>query len=505
LSTFKVNNKMHPSSTTLPLTTILLTVLLVLLTTLISAHTKLFYFPGRLTIRNADNELADGHFSVAGACGGSDRWGNKDPTYVVNGQKICTRFQFNGGHKMIQNKIRAVFGCGTPNQGPPNQQQQIRDFPPIAFVDGTDPPPAVGGMQIDAYTTNEVWEGYVVCVKITQQNFTDGNGNNLNVPINDVRRFCTLSILDQRNWGGCHDLIIMDEGTINPVVALPKLTPDQLSTAVVHMPEAEATYKIADCDGSSGGKCCLEGYIAIRSDGAVSARLRGTTAICNDVYTYGWHDFQSFLRPSPFSLNQSRTNIYFDMGWDQFGILLPRQNISLQVFQSPTGAVLTLSNIGLDIPYIADHNAVRYTSLDQGVGLALVPYPTGVDGIVAWYVIVGVVGGLLLIYLVGGCIISKYTGGPCHHPHIHFILVECGCVKRKARKVVEDGGAPFKGFNPKLPANWSSAVDSSTGEVYYFNSLTKEVTWTRPTEGGDTTTTTTTTTAGNTNNTSVKA
>ena len=51
-------------------------------------------------------------------------------------------------------------------------------------------------------------------------------------------------------------------------------------------------------------------------------------------------------------------------------------------------------------------------------------------------------------------------------------------LSKNCLKVLEE--AEYRGFSVRLPSDWYSAVDPASGETYYFNTATKEVTWVRP-------------------------
>lgn len=138
-----------------------------------------------------------------------------------------------------------------------------------------------------------------------------------------------------------------------------------------------------------------------------------------------------------------------------------------------------------------NHLATRYTTLQEGIELGLIPEPLGYTPFVfdGWLVILTLCLGLMLVYLVGGCAINRYYGdGYWSHPHVYPVLVGLGLARRHKRVAASkvkgpDGGPPLKtsgGFVVSLPPDWHSAVDQETGEVYYFNDRTKEVQWARP-------------------------
>jgi len=205
---------------------------------------------------------------------------------VSDGQLICTRLNFNGGHQTVQyTYIYAAFLCGRPSQNTFQQQVQYLDY--IPFVNGTDPAPDESGMQVNAQELNANYQGYTVCVDLPFQNITDG------ATYNNGENFCTLAVMSYMQggllWGGCLDFQIRqsystgnssrDERLYPARTLAPTLPVLTDSTLPVNLTASEGVYKIFMCDPTSGGTCCFEGYFGVSADGAVSASFRGTTSV----------------------------------------------------------------------------------------------------------------------------------------------------------------------------------------------------------------------------------
>lgn len=186
-----------------------------LLPLMASAHVKLRYsyknegpsFP----IRNAPGPYADGIFSTAGPCGGEDNWGRNGFTNMTDdGRSLTLKISYNGGHQSAANNFRMAFLCVPVGQGIPeidlkrSTGRLISNCPAVPSPDGTIDPP------------------YTVTCNLPKQNLTG----------NQVKE-CTVSVLDQRDWGGCNDIRL---------TALP--APPQRPPAAFILPPKSVAYQI---------------------------------------------------------------------------------------------------------------------------------------------------------------------------------------------------------------------------------------------------------------------
>lgn len=164
-----------------------------------SAHVRLFYSPAKLSIRNARGATSDGSMSTSGACGGANTWGANGVSSLKNGASVSLRINYNGGHKSAQNAFSMAFACGKPGD------QKLISAKKLAASACTATAPSYPN---PSPRGNEVREGYTVTCKLPEMDLAATDGDK-----------CSISVLDQRNWGGCVDVTL--EPSTPPVPPVP--------------------------------------------------------------------------------------------------------------------------------------------------------------------------------------------------------------------------------------------------------------------------------------------
>eukprot|EP00040_Diaphanoeca_grandis_P038553 m.256740 g.256740 ORF g.256740 m.256740 type:complete len:577 (+) comp34661_c0_seq1:148-1878(+) len=228
-------------------------------------------------IRNARAATADGAFSVAGPCGGANTFGANGMTTIIKGTEMTVKINYNGGHKSAANEFHAVYKCTTT--GPTQTEMKaivddttattgLNDLMTLTLKDGTAPTPKTDKPNyIDASTGNSVTAGYSLVFDLP----TEAIG------------MCTISIVDQRDWGGCVDLMVTE-----PTAPTPPPVPTPPPTPFLLMEELVGRYRTSpqydSCLSNFPTCCCVEAKVDVYKN---SAGVRTSINYnINSNYTY---------------------------------------------------------------------------------------------------------------------------------------------------------------------------------------------------------------------------
>jgi len=184
----------------------------------VHAHVRLRYTG--VPIRNAASATSDGAYSTAGPCGGQNKFGRNGITQAVGGANMKLKVAYNGGHQSSANAFHAAIYCEVSGPGATFNDDLLNgDVAPAMPLVG-------GGTTVPA--TDSSTAGYDLEVTL---------------PTHSTDKYCVLSLLDQRNWGGCVDLHVVP--------------PDSPASKVVdddNLPESPCTQMCAHvnaaCEGS---------------------------------------------------------------------------------------------------------------------------------------------------------------------------------------------------------------------------------------------------------------
>jgi len=219
------------------------------------AHVRLLHKPEfTLPIRNAASVSADGTLSTAGPCGGVYNWGNKTFSTVTVGQNLTLVFGYNGGHQSpTLNMLRVAMVCGRINK----DDQLKNNSANLA----TNACPKVNA-------SASLTSGYYLWVVIPALQ-TGMNGE-----------FCTISVLDERNWGGCVDVQVL------PRPGSPTMAPVEQNALIGKNVAGDYTFGSAQCEVDSPACCCVSGNMTVvHVTGATLASAIIRLSTC--VYTNG--------------------------------------------------------------------------------------------------------------------------------------------------------------------------------------------------------------------------
>lgn len=221
---------------------------------LVQGHVRMFYDSGiagstARPIRNAPNPEANGGFSVNGPCGGGSTWGGSGESQQSTanpGDKVTMKINYNGGHRSNANEFKVRFECGTETNGPTQEEMKSAPDRPSGFCNVLSCPTP------NAYP----------CPAANGNAFTEGYIFECTIPSTAAGKQCTYSVLDQRDWGGCVDVQVLDEqaptGTGAPEPTQPSV-PQQ--TPEVVFPSSNAgTFQFYSADVDTGSpkypNCC---------------------------------------------------------------------------------------------------------------------------------------------------------------------------------------------------------------------------------------------------------
>lgn len=196
---------------------------------LVEGHVKFFFsdtadvnpedLEGR-PIRNAPGRQSDGVMSTSGPCGTNSAWGANGYSFAEEGDEITMVINYNGGHKSDDNVFRGVWACDDDGSEVPQTLLEGQNDP-TPVTDCTQSPcePActvlrcpdgeTQGQRCGAPDGNDFEEGYVF---------------RCTVPDGSAGKNCSMAVMDQRDWGGCYDLVVKENVVVpinnNPVTVI---------------------------------------------------------------------------------------------------------------------------------------------------------------------------------------------------------------------------------------------------------------------------------------------
>jgi len=179
---------------------------------IVNGHVKLFFSDDTVDlksrpIRNAPSSESDGTMSTDGPCGVAGDtivWGQNGFSTAEVGEEVYIKINYNGGHKSPDNVFTGVFSCD--GEVPQSSLEAASSSTQISIDCGAVRCPVSNQYPCSAPDGNDFTEGYVF---------------NCTIPVEAEGDQCTLAIIDQRDWGGCYDMLIENI----TVTQSPTLTP----------------------------------------------------------------------------------------------------------------------------------------------------------------------------------------------------------------------------------------------------------------------------------------
>ena len=220
-------------------------------------HVRLNYIDGSdLPIRNANSPTGNGRASVAGPCGGENAWGTNGNGVGQDGMSMTLNLVYAAGHT---GTFEMAFACGDTTETALAAASAKLSAGCTCTKDGQATNYPCPGM-------NAGDEGVVTC-PLPLQGLTIGETAD-----------CTVSLMDQRDWGGCVDVRM-----ISAQAALPPAPPPLLWLSNAGTYDLTAAGSI-DTSTDTFSCCAILGTLTIpdySSDAAsVTATLGATASNC---------------------------------------------------------------------------------------------------------------------------------------------------------------------------------------------------------------------------------
>jgi len=421
--------------------------LLAILTAASHAHVAMRFIAGQPgPIRNAGSASGNGRGSVAGACGGGTlAFGANGIGQVTDGQQVTLNINYAAGHRSNQNAFRFVYACGDTSQNGVENSGTVLTAAAngcTAQVSGAAAP--YTGTSGVAAPNAIVDGGYTITCTLPST----------------TQAQCTMSLLDQRDWGGCVDVNVLPANAALP----PAPPPAPIVSNRGSYAFSEAT--TVDTSASTFTCCPLSaGYLAVPDAGlgaqtfsATMTNGRATGCRTSADVTAPTTATHEINEPLTFTLSPSASGNKY-VASSPLGGSWAGQPFELTI----ENGALDFANTGAAQPIICD----GYSRLNSAGGgsQGVVPGSPGTlgggDG--------GMPGGVVFLLVV--LILCTLGGG------VYYCRTRCN----------GDAPPPPSEFFPPppppptgLPAGWVEMADPSSGRSYFYNCDTGETTWTKP-------------------------
>jgi len=421
-------------------------------------HVSMIYKAGQPgPIRNANSATGNGGASVAGPCGGSNAFGANGVGQLQDEDTVTLNINYAAGHRSQQNYFRFAYSCGATNQNAlaaqgamltaaANECTSVTAGTPSTYDD------AAGGVHApDAI----VQGGYDITCKLPAQGNTE--------PLQ-----CTLSLLDQRDWGGCVDVDLIPAAAALPPAPPP--TPYVSSEGKYYLVAANAI----DSSAATFTNCNFDGGfldVPAHPQGATSftATLSATAEGCRASADTTAPPTMEIVLDETFAMIADA-----DVPNKYCGTVLVDVGAGVTATQQPY--VFCVSQGSVDWAYFNPDNPDEQPVINDGFS-ALGLNPAGSDGGgSSSAAVIAVVVILLLVLLGVGCYIWYRRRGTANQSKVPEWTGGYGA---KYTNSTTPPPPPPPATSP-LPAGWVEMRDANTGQSYYHNAALQQTQWERP-------------------------
>jgi len=381
----------------------------------VQAHVRGYFDPAQtpsLGYRNADSATADGQFSTSGPCGGQQQFGKNGITQISAGTPIKLTMSYNGGHADPANAFRLSMVCYGQTKGTSDSTLSTATNNVASCSPGPCP-----------MTVSDQSAKYIL-------GFTFGASTPAGTAIND-KDYCTVSMLDQRNWGTCVDF------QFNAAAVTPQPPPANLNTVVPQTGTYGHSSTGAVCDKSQDGAkcCCLSGTIQLtHSVESNTGAFSGTFQLAEDL-SIG-------CDAANLTMTTTVTNIGLIPKPGAAAVLQTGSNIQISIDPmevSATGGIVSLVNRSPNPPRVCSTNfnggaTARSYFVQQGVSTTT--SNSVAAAVMIPLVVLGVAAVLFLLRVpLQTCLLNRSTGTSTKYMWIGFglncvmtILVLAACI-----------------------------------------------------------------------------
>lgn len=414
------------------------------------AHVAMTYVEGsNLAIRNAGSATGDGRGSVANACGGNAAFGANGVGQIKDGDQVTLAINYAAGHQSNNNAFSMRYACGDGSAASVEAA--------AAKVPAADCTATAAGAAAD-YGANGVAApkaivpgGYTVTCTLPKKD-------------NAAAQDCTLSLADQRDWGGCVDVSVLPAAAALPPAPPPApLVSNQGTYVFTAANMVDTSAETFNCCPLSSGSLEVPGYTPLNSPTFI--------ATFKDVKALNCRTSQLPTAPETASHTISGPVTLQYVSGSKYEAKIPATPGATSFASQPfdiviEGGRLDFKNTGADQPIICDgfsNSAAAATpsppgGVGAGAGSGAASQTAEGSGNSGTTVVIAL---LAVAALVGGYFYWK---------------------KKQDEKPLPP---PTEGMYPAaagggLPDGWTEMSDPNSGAKYYYNSKTGETTWTKP-------------------------